>query len=1113
MKRKFSILIAALLLSSLTWAQITDVLDHDLIGVEGTTYTSWAEKTSNSDAVYAGNTAGGNNAIQMRSSNSNSGIVTTASGGVVTSIAVTWNENTAAGRTLNVYGSNSAYSAATDLYGNNAGELLGTIVYGTSTDLEISGEFAFIGIRSNNGALWLDQVSITWGEGSGVTPPSITASDVEIAYNATSGAIAFTVNNPVEGGVMTSTTEAEWLNLGTVGQNAPFTCSVNQTGAAREGIVTLTYTYGEYAIHKDVTVTQAGNPNALDLISDINATGTYAVQGTIVAKSQRGFIVGDGTGYVYYYNQNYDQDAYAIGDIVKLSGSVVTYGGVFEFNSQATVTAATSSNYVTEDPTVITGEEMDARVASTTPAELSSYVQYEGILTVSGNYYNITNINGAQTAKGSISYPIDTEFASLNGKQVKVTGYYVGVSSSQYYNTMLGTVEEVEITEASISVNPATVNASVEGAEGTLNVTYLGFTDGYNPEVTLCNAEGAAATYNWIEVDIDGNNNVEYIIDSNDGDARTAYLRVYVDDVYSNMVTINQDAYVTPALDYATLPFEFNSGKADIEGTDGLSEEGLGSDYNINNHPTTILKFDGSGDWLLLHFLEEPGALTFDIKGNSFSGGTFTVQTSEDGETYTDLVNYTELNATADTKIFDNLNENVRYIKWVYTSKSQGNVGLGNIHLYEAGGGPAVETYDLTIEPFENLEIFTFVDNELTEPLEGAGTIQVAAGDNVMLSVSANEGYVLESLMVDGVEHVNDIAEDLTYTFVMPNHNVTVSATAVEDIPFEPATYTLATSIESGKTYIIVGFHEGEAFAMGEQRNNNRKGVAISVDDNTATVETAEVHEFVITALEEDGFYSIFDEGYLYAASSNGNQLKTKDSLDVNGQWEISIDSVFSIVASNSENRNVMQFNYNNNNPAIFNCYAQPTQSPVYLFVKEETPTTTLQNIALQGGANWVSFNVEITLDDLKAALLDATGGQQALTIQSQTQNASYNANNHRWTGRLNTLDLSKMYKVSVASACEISLEGMPIDPTQLEITIENGVNWIAFPLNVNMTPANAFAGFALPGDKLQSQSNNAQFNGTRWTGRLTSMEPGKGYIYTSEQSATRTLVFPMGTR
>ena len=103
-------------------------------------------------------------------------------------------------------------------------------------------------------------------------------------------------------------------------------------------------------------------------ISDITATGTYTVQGTIVAKSTRGFIVGDGTGYVYYYNQNYSQSSYNIGDMVKLSGSVVVYGGVFEFNNTTTVTPATSSNYVAEEPTVITGAEMDSRVASTTPA-------------------------------------------------------------------------------------------------------------------------------------------------------------------------------------------------------------------------------------------------------------------------------------------------------------------------------------------------------------------------------------------------------------------------------------------------------------------------------------------------------------------------------------------------------------------------------------------------------------------------------------------------------------------------------------------------------------------------------------------------------------------------
>jgi hypothetical protein len=86
---------------------------------------------------------------------------------------------------------------------------------------------------------------------------------------------------------------------------------------------------------------------------------------------------------------------------------------------------------------------MDSRVSSTTPAQLSSFVQFEGTLSVNGTYYNIKDIDGATTAQGSISYPINTDFTSLNGKTVKVTGYFVGVSSSKYYNTLIGSIEEV----------------------------------------------------------------------------------------------------------------------------------------------------------------------------------------------------------------------------------------------------------------------------------------------------------------------------------------------------------------------------------------------------------------------------------------------------------------------------------------------------------------------------------------------------------------------------------------------------------------------------------------------------------------------------------------------
>ncbi len=141
-----------------------DYLDRAVTGIEGPSYTYWSGKTSTSGAVYAGQSAGGNSAIQLRSSNNNSGIVTTASCGKNASkVTVVWGSSTETGRTINIYGKDSAYTAATQLYSDSTdGTLLGTIKKGTSTELAITGEYEFIGIRSASGALYLDEVKIQW---------------------------------------------------------------------------------------------------------------------------------------------------------------------------------------------------------------------------------------------------------------------------------------------------------------------------------------------------------------------------------------------------------------------------------------------------------------------------------------------------------------------------------------------------------------------------------------------------------------------------------------------------------------------------------------------------------------------------------------------------------------------------------------------------------------------------------------------------------------------------------------------------------------------------------------------------------------------------------------
>ncbi len=151
--------------------EVVDVLNRALTGVTSTSYSEWSGKTVTSTAVYAGQSAGGNDAIQLRSNNSNSGIVTTKSGGKAKKVVVEWQSGTSNGRTLNVYGKNSAYTAATDLYNDSKqGTLLGTIVKGTSTTLEISGDYEYIGLRSASGAMYLTSVSITWDASAGVTP-------------------------------------------------------------------------------------------------------------------------------------------------------------------------------------------------------------------------------------------------------------------------------------------------------------------------------------------------------------------------------------------------------------------------------------------------------------------------------------------------------------------------------------------------------------------------------------------------------------------------------------------------------------------------------------------------------------------------------------------------------------------------------------------------------------------------------------------------------------------------------------------------------------------------------------------------------------------------------
>ncbi len=190
-------------------------------------------------------------------------------------------------------------------------------------------------------------------------------------------------------------------------------------------------TSGQYAVveyqYSSSEATSTGV--TYDKISDITSgtDGQYTIKGTVAATYARGFMVNDGTGYILVYLGT--PADYSIGDVVSVSGTTTTYSGLHQFTNSAVVARLEgTSNFAYPTAKEMTGSDMDAYLSSPTV----KYVKVKGTLTLSGNYINLTKVEGSAKASGSISYPnagiVNTD---LKDKEVYVVGYTIGYSSTR----------------------------------------------------------------------------------------------------------------------------------------------------------------------------------------------------------------------------------------------------------------------------------------------------------------------------------------------------------------------------------------------------------------------------------------------------------------------------------------------------------------------------------------------------------------------------------------------------------------------------------------------------------------------------------------------------------
>ncbi len=755
------------------------------------------------------------------------------------------------------------------------------------------------------------------------------------------------------------------------------TASAEFTGydMATAGAQTVTVSYSEGEVTE--TATYDITVNAPATLLSITLSGTYPTEfGQGDAFSSEGIIV----------TANFDDNTTA-----DVTAEATFTGYDMDVLGEQTVTVSYEGQEATYTITVV--EKKGTATNPYTVAEARAAIDAgTGVTGVYATGIVSKIVTAFNPTFGNISYNISadgTETAdqlqayrgfSYNGDwftsadDIQVGDVVVVYGNLKKYNStyefdsgnQLVSLDRPVVTTPSITVDPATVNAPYTGTTGTINVTYnnvypnVGVDTEWYTDATCATTTAAPS---WIEVSYDTENNVTYTIQENDGsEARTAYMKIWSYSApevkeYSEVITFSQAAYV---VGYATLPFWWSGGKADIESTAGLSQEGLGSDYS--NSPK--LKFDSTGDWLLLQFNERPTKLSFEIKGNPSGGvwaGTFTVQTSEDGVTYTDLKSYTELTSAVKSEPFDNLGEDVRYIKWVYTEKVSGNVALGNIYVDTYSVEPAISispitvnvdavategTLDIRLDNITISDMAQFEVKYLTSSLESTTKpewldVVVAEQDP-----SVGEGYVVSYTVLD-----NDGKARSAYfqVYGLDDDGSTEALSQVVTIEqaayVAPATgdqYALFTGNLVEGDYII--YYDG--YAMNTDVENGRLMYAeVTPESDVITTSNAAIVWHIAKSGDYWTLYNAEADAYAASTGVKNKAQMLADGTDDMALWEVSDEYEF----VNKKNSDAGVNAYLRNNGTYgFACYAATTGGALSLYKKVgDVPVLTSQTVTV----------------------------------------------------------------------------------------------------------------------------------------------------------------------
>ncbi len=163
-----------------------------------------------------------------------------------------------------------------------------------------------------------------------------------------------------------------------------------------------------------------------------------------------------------------------------------------------------------------------------------------------------------------------------------------------------------------------------------------------------------------------------------------------------------------------------------------------------------------------------------------------------------------------------------------------------------------------------------------------------------------------------------------------------------------------STLAEGDKILIASDVDNDKSMVLGTTQNDNNRA-AVSITKNSDGTLTPDNNAQVIT-LEKNGDNFLFNvgNGYLYAASSSKNYLRTEETADDNAKASISINSgTATITFQGAYTRNIIRYNPNNGTP-IFSCYSSATGNLPQIYRQKQSServTITLADASEQNSA------------------------------------------------------------------------------------------------------------------------------------------------------------------